>query len=301
MTPNLLRRPSRIIPGPAGTERKKINDKTNNTVKHVMLYFGSFNPIHKGHIALAEYAIEKGLCDEVVLVVSPQNPLKPAGQQAPELDRFSMAETACAASKYPDKIKPSVIEFMLDKPSYTIHTLRHLTENYGTQMRFSILMGDDLVPQLPEWKEHREILDNYPIFVYPRTGQPLPDLGGRITLLEGAPLYPYSSSEIRERLGRGEDVGNMLPEGVMQYIREKDLWSPASYIASLTARLEATPDDASLYVERGQWHYRRNEWGEALNDFNRALQIDPDHREARQFVEMTYEILSFRHTDIYNP
>ena len=82
-----------------------------------MLYFGSFNPIHKGHIALAEYAIEKGLCDEVVLVVSPQNPLKPAGQQAPELDRFSMAETACAASKYPDKIKPSVIEFMLDKPS----------------------------------------------------------------------------------------------------------------------------------------------------------------------------------------
>ena len=247
-----------------------------------MLYFGSFNPIHKGHIALAEYAIEKGLCDEVVLVVSPQNPLKPAGQQAPELDRFSMAETACAASKYPDKIKPSVIEFMLDKPSYTIHTLRHLTENYGTQMRFSILMGDDLVPQLPEWKQYREIIDNYPIFVYPRTGQPLP------TLLEGAPLYPYSSSEIRERLGRGEDVGNMLPEGVMQYIREKDLWSPASYIASLTTRLEATPDDASLYVERGQWHYR-------------ALQIDPDHREARQFVEMTYEILSFRHTDIYNP
>lgn len=266
-----------------------------------MLYFGSFNPIHKGHIALAEYAIEKGLCDKVVLVVSPQNPLKPAGQQAPELDRFSMAETACAASKYPDKIKPSVIEFMLDKPSYTIHILRHLTENYGTQMRFSILMGDDLVPQLPEWKQYREIIDNYPIFVYPRTGQPLPDLGGRITLLEDAPLYPYSSSEIRERLGRGEDVGNMLPEGVMRYIREKDLWSPASYIASLTARLEATPDDASLYVERGQWHYRRNEWGEALNDFNRALQIDPDHREARQFVEMTYEILSFRHTDIYNP
>ncbi|MFR4673371.1 MAG: nicotinate-nicotinamide nucleotide adenylyltransferase, partial [Alistipes putredinis] len=73
-----------------------MNDKTNNTVKHVMLYFGSFNPIHKGHIALAEYAIEKGLCDEVVLVVSPQNPLKPAGQPAPELDRITMAETACA-------------------------------------------------------------------------------------------------------------------------------------------------------------------------------------------------------------
>ena len=165
----------------------------------------------------------------------------------------------------------------------------------------AILMGDDLVPQLPEWKQYREIIDNYPIFVYPRTGQPLPDLGGRITLLEGAPLYPYSSSEIRERLGRGEDVGNMLPEGVMQYIREKDLWSPASYIASLTARLEATPDDASLYVERGQWHYRRNEWGEALNDFNRVLQADDSHAEARQYAQMVQEILEFRYKDIYNP
>lgn len=216
-----------------------------------MLYFGSFNPIHKGHIALAEYAIEKGLCDEVVLVVSPQNPLKPAGQQAPELDRFSMAETACAASKYPDKIKPSVIEFMLDKPSYTIHILRHLTENYGTQMRFSILMGDDLVPQLPEWKQYREIIDNYPIFVYPRTGQPLPDLGGRITLLEDAPLYPYSSSEIRERLGRGEDVGNMLPEGVMRYIREK-------YTGHLRGRYLTTGRDgtpATHYRPHDRYHH----------------------------------------------
>ena len=186
-----------------------------------MLYFGSFNPIHKGHIALAEYAIEKDSATKSYWWFLRKTRSSPPDSRLRRLDRFSMAETACAASKYPDKIKPSVIEFMLDKPSYTIHTLRHLTENYGTQMRFSILMGDDLVPQLPEWKQYREIIDNYPIFVYPRTGQPLPDLGGRITLLKGAPLYPYSSSEIRERLGRGEDVGNMLPEGVMQYIREK--------------------------------------------------------------------------------
>ena len=87
----------------------------------------------------------------------------------------------------------------------------------------------------------------------------------------------------------------------MRYIREKDLWSPASYIASLTARLEATPDDASLYVERGQWHYRRNEWGEALNDFNRVLQADDSHAEARQYAQMVREILEFRYKDIYNP
>ena len=76
-------------------------------MKRVMLYFGSFNPIHKGHIALAEYAVEKELCDELVLVVSPQSPYKQAEELAPEMDRFEMAEAACAASRYPDRIKPS--------------------------------------------------------------------------------------------------------------------------------------------------------------------------------------------------
>lgn len=268
-----------------------------------MLYFGSFNPIHKGHIAVAEYAIEKGLCDEAVLIVSPQNPLKSAELQAPELDRFSMAEIACAASKHADRIKPSVVEFLLDKPSYTINTLRHLTENHGQEMSFSILMGDDLIEQLPQWREYREILDNYPIFVYPRYGKgTLPDLGGgQITFLADAPRHQYASSDIRQRLERGEDVTNMLPEGVMQYIREKHLWDPVRYIAQLTSRIEATPDDPQLYIERGQWYYRRNEWGKAINDFNKALQIDPSNEQAKQFVEMVYEILSFRHTDLYNP
>ena len=85
-------------------------------MKRMMLYFGSFNPIHRGHVALAEYAVEQGLCDELALVVSPQNPLKEADAQAPELDRFEMAEIACAHSKYPDRIKPSVVEFLLPRP-----------------------------------------------------------------------------------------------------------------------------------------------------------------------------------------
>ena len=129
-------------------------------MKRVMLYFGSFNPVHKGHIALAEYVVEQGLCDEAVLVVSPQSPYKRAAELASEMDRFEMAERACAASRLPERIKPSVVEFLLPKPSYTIDTLRYLTENHGAEMEFSILMGADPVPQLPEGKQHREIIAN---------------------------------------------------------------------------------------------------------------------------------------------
>ncbi|MDE5622214.1 MAG: adenylyltransferase/cytidyltransferase family protein, partial [Alistipes sp.] len=110
-------------------------------MKRMMLYFGSFNPIHKGHVALAEYVVDRDLCDEVALVVSPQSPYKEAGMLAPEMERFEMAEIACKASKHPERIRPSVVEFLLPKPSYTIDTLRYLTEHFGREMRFSILMG----------------------------------------------------------------------------------------------------------------------------------------------------------------
>lgn len=85
-------------------------------MKHVILYFGSFNPIHKGHTALAEYVLRQGLGDEVVLVVSPRNPLKPAADLAPETERFEMAEAACKATAFPDRIRPSVIEFRSKSP-----------------------------------------------------------------------------------------------------------------------------------------------------------------------------------------
>ena len=104
-------------------------------MKREMLYFGSFNPIHKGHIALAEYVLDRGLCDEAALIVSPQSPYKEAGELAPELDRFEMAEIACRNSKHPERIKPSVVEFLLPKPSYTIDTLRYLQKNFGRRWR----------------------------------------------------------------------------------------------------------------------------------------------------------------------
>lgn len=270
-------------------------------MKNVLLYFGSFNPIHRGHIALAEYAIEHQLCDEVILIVSPQNPHKATADLAPELMRFEMAEKACAASRYPEKIKPSVIEFMLERPSYTVNTLRYLKENHGAGMRFSILMGCDLINTLDRWKEYTEILDNYPILVYPRRGCEVEKFRDRITYLEEAPLCDYSSTEVREAVERGGNTATMLQEEVAEYIREKNLYTTSWRILSLNAALEQDPQNSHLYLERGSCQYRSGSWGDAINDFNRCLELDPENREAQQLKDMVYEILQYRYTDIYNP
>ena len=161
-------------------------------MKHVVLYFGSFNPVHRGHIALAEWVAEHADCDEVVLVVSPKNPLKEDDALAPEL--------ACSRSRFPEKIKPSVIEFLLEKPSYTINTLRYLSQNYGREMRFSILMGADLLPQLERWRDYREILDGYPLLVYPRKEYEVTLYRDRITYLkEPRPLRRTAYLAYRRR------------------------------------------------------------------------------------------------------
>lgn len=270
-------------------------------MKNALLYFGSFNPIHRGHIALAEYAVEQGLCDEVILVVSPQNPHKATADLAPELMRFEMAEKACAASRFPEKIKPSVIEFMLERPSYTINTLRYLTENFGSEMHFSILMGCDLINTLDRWKEWEEILANYPILVYPRRGCEVEKFQERITYLKDAPLCDFSSTEVREAVERGGNTREMLLAEVADYIREKNLYTTSWRILSLNAALEQDPQNARLLLERGSCQYRSGSWGDAINDFNRCLEIEPDNQEAKQLKEMVYEILSYRYTDIYNP
>lgn len=270
-------------------------------MKHVLLYFGSFNPVHKGHIALAEYAIDKGLCDEVVLIVSPQNPLKESEELAPELDRFEMAELACAASRYPQQIKPSAVEFLLERPSYTIQTLRFLTQNHGHEMRFSILMGADLTEQLDRWKDYNEILEHYPIYVYPRRGEACERYRDRVTYLADAPLCDYSSTEVRAASERGEQIEPMVGSEVAAYIQRKKLWDPTARLEKLTELIDGGRHEVALYVERGKLHYRRAEWGKALNDFNAALRLEPDHIEAREWADMAQEILTFRYKDYYNP
>lgn len=184
-------------------------------------------------------------CDEVVLVVSPKNPLKADDSLAPELNRFEMAELACARSRFPERIKPSVIEFLLEKPSYTIDTLRYLSRNYGGQMRFSVLLGADLVPQLERWRDYREILDGYPLLVYPRRGFETTQYLDRITLLNEAPLCDFSSTEVRRALEQGDDASAMLTPEVLAYIREKRALGPRSATPNgspnASARSRATP------------------------------------------------------------
>lgn len=269
-------------------------------MKRVMLYFGSFDPIHKGHVALAEYVVRRELCDEVVLIISPQSPYKTEAFPAAETDRFEMAEIACKASAYPERIVPSVVEFLLPKPSYTVDTLRYLEKNHGAQMSFSLLMGSDQIARLDGWKEYERLFD-YPIYVYPRRNARADRFLDRITVLEDAPLQDISSTEIRERIARGDEVSQLLDPGVAEYIRSKGLWSPEARIAELTARIAADPGNTALYLERGKLYYRFNAWGPALNDFNRVLQLDEGHAEARQYAGMVQEILEFRYKDIYNP
>ena len=269
-------------------------------MKNVMLYFGSFNPIHKGHIAIAEYAVEHKLCDEVILIVSPQNPHKAAPELAAELQRFEMAEIACSESRFPEQIKASAVEFILDRPSYTVNTLRYLSENFGNEMRFSILMGGDLIRTLDTWREPQYILDNYPIYVYPRKGEPIDKFADRVTVLDDAPQHNFSSTSVRRTLQTGGDVQSMLCEGVMKYIRQNNLWSAAAYRQRLDQMIESDPENAKYYIERGEWHYRHNEWGAALNDFQRAVKIDPEC-EAKNYIDLIQEILAFRYKDIYNP
>ena len=191
--------------------------------QRVALYFGSFNPIHNGHIAIAEHVVDQGLCDMLVMIVSPQNPLKQAADLAPDLARFEMVEAACASSKHPVRIVPSAIEFVLPRPSYTIDTLRALEQERGDDMEFSVIMGGDLADQLPRWKEWQTLLQRYPIYMYPREGvtsTPYPE----ITILEGAPELPFSSTDVRELLKRGESIDDMVPAAVAKYIADNGLW-----------------------------------------------------------------------------
>ena len=269
--------------------------------KRMLLYFGSFDPIHNGHIALAEYAIDKNLADEVVLIVSPQNPFKADVLQTPEYCRFEMAEMACSESRYPDKIKPSGVEFVLDKPSYTINTLDFLQESCGEDMEFAIITGSDIWARFDEWKEYERILNEYRIYVYPRKGYPVEKFADRVTLLEDAPFVEYSSTQVREKSERGEDISAMVSPSVAQYIAKNQFWTPAGRIVRLTSMIEAGDERDILYVERGKCYFQHNEWGKAINDFNHAKSINPDNKEAQQLHDMVYEILSFRYKDIYNP
>ena len=193
-------------------------------MKRVALYFGSFNPIHKGHIALAEWVVEHVLCDELIFIVSPQNPFKEQEGLAPEFSRYEMCELACKASRYPEQIKVSAVEFVLEKPSYTINTLRYLRKNFGSEMKFSILMGADNIENFDKWREYEEILRDYPLLVYPREGYSVEKFADKITFLENAPLFDFAATDIRKMVAEGEDFREKLSAEVAHYIIQNKLY-----------------------------------------------------------------------------
>jgi guanylate kinase len=172
--------------------------------RRIMLYFGSFNPVHRGHIAIAEYAVEHDLADMVVMVVSPQNPFKDAGDLAPEHLRFEMAERAAAASRHPYHIQASAVEMTLPRPSYTIDTLRFLGGRFP-EAEFSILVGGDNAAGLAGWREADNILGHYPIFVYPRPGDDPATFPSGVSVLSGAPQMEISSSRVRALIDSGRE------------------------------------------------------------------------------------------------
>ena len=189
-----------------------------------MLYFGSFNPIHRGHIAIAEWVLRQGLCEDLWLIVSPQNPFKRREELADEQERLEMARIAARESNYPDRIRACGIEFDLPKPSYTIDTLDALRARYPDR-KFSILMGEDNVNELPRWKGFERFSREYRIWYYPREGAQRAVSDTPARALSAAPLLDCSSTEIRRKLRLGEAIGEMVSPGVDHYIKEHGLWT----------------------------------------------------------------------------
>lgn len=190
------------------------------------LFFGSFNPIHIGHLAIANYMVEFTDLEEVWLVVSPHNPLKSKEILISGTTRLAMVNLAIGNDT---RIKTCDIELSLPQPSYTINTLNHLTEKYPAR-EFVIVMGADGLTNFDKWKCHDEISDKYQRYVYPRPGLPsglLSDVkNGRII---DAPLMDISSTFIRESIETGKDVRYFVTSRVWDFIRDNQLYLTSKY------------------------------------------------------------------------
>ena len=268
---------------------------------NIILYFGSFNPIHNGHTAVAGYVLGEGLCDELWFVVSPANPLKESADLAPDTDRLRMAEIAVAEQLPGRAAKVSDVEFGLPKPSYTIDTLRYLAREFPGNT-FSILTGADIMEEIGRWKDYGEILSGYKIYVYPREGYSPGAYADSVTFLAGAPMCDYSSTDIRKALAEGRGVSRMVSPGVLEYIGTHGLWKSGfeAGLERLDAAIAESPS-AALYLERGRLYSANGQMDKALNDFLKVRELDPDNDEAQNYITMIREIFAFRYLDYYNP
>ena len=182
---------------------------------NIGLYFGSFNPIHHGHLIIANHILNYAGLDQVWFIVSPQNPLKPAAGLLNEYHRLYLVQLAVDNEP---KLKASDIEFRLPKPSYTVDTLAYLKVKYP-QHQFSVIMGSDSFQNLPRWKNHEHILQHYPIYVYKRPGFEVtnPPANAEIIVVE-APLLEISATHIRKAVKEGKSIRYLVPEKVLEEI-----------------------------------------------------------------------------------
>ncbi len=187
----------------------------------VGLFFGSFNPIHTGHLVIAEYIAENSGLDQVWLVVSPQNPLKNKNTLLANTHRLAMVKLAVEESK---KLKVSDIEFKMPVPSYTINTVVHLIEKYPKHT-FSLILGADNLETFTKWKNYEQLMELCELCVYPRPGYDGGQLKthARVTWVD-APLMEISATYIRNAIKAGKSVRFMLPEAVYKYISEMNFY-----------------------------------------------------------------------------
>ena len=182
------------------------------------LFFGSFNPIHNGHLMVASYVANHTDLDQVWLVVSPQNPHKLQSTLLNEYDRLHLAKIAVEDDP---QLRVSDIEFKLPKPSFTIDTLTYIEEQYP-QHEFSIIMGGDSFHNLPKWKNYEMIVKNYRLIVYRREGFELLDTYGANIIYLEAPLLQLSATLIRNNRKEGLTIRYLVPEKVRDEIENNN-------------------------------------------------------------------------------
>ncbi len=189
----------------------------------VGLFFGSFNPIHIGHLVIANHMVEYSDLDQVWFVVTPHNPFK---NKSTLLDNYQRLEMVYRATKDYSKIKPSDIEFNLPQPNYTINTLVYLQEKYPKN-EFALIMGEDNLKSFHKWKNFELILENHHIYVYPRVSENKVETqfnGHKKIHLINAPIMELSSTFIRNAIKEGKNVQPMLPQHVWEYLDEMNFY-----------------------------------------------------------------------------
>lgn len=187
------------------------------------IFSGSFNPIHIGHLILANYIVEYTDTDQVWFMVTPHNPLKEQDSLLDEEKRLKMVQLA--AEPYSDKLKACDFEFQLPRPSYTVDTFKALKIQYP-EHEFSLIIGGDNWDTFSNWKNYDEIIRNYKIIVYPRLGARLnvsQKLKGKVEILD-SPIIEISSTEIREGIEEGRNIRPYLPVEVYKYIETNNLY-----------------------------------------------------------------------------